>query len=200
MKTFPISVRPRFLSGSGIAKKIRRAGLIPANMYGHGLDANLQVALDPRPLAKALSSEYGRNQLMEVSLEDRKFLAICREVEVHPVTRKLRHVDFFCVSETTPLQMTVPIRFLGRSAGQKAGGTLEIAARYVKVNTTPTNLPPSIDVNLEPFLNGQQLSVENLPFPDGVIPAFKRAFKVFELIAPKIVKVEAVDPKAKKKK
>lgn len=200
MKTVRISARPRMLTGTGVAKKIRRAGLVPAVVYGHDVSNNLHVALDPRPLAKALSSAYGRNQLIELEVEGATHLAMCRQVEVHPVSRQLRHIDFYTLTPQTKIEATLPIEFLGRSAGQKAGGRLEIAARFVKVVTTPEHLPASIQINLEPFENGQSLAVENLPYPAGVTPTFRQSFKVFELIAPKIVKVEAPDPKAKKKK
>jgi large subunit ribosomal protein L25 len=194
-----IEVRQRFLSGSPVAKKIRRAGLIPAHVYGAGIEANVNVALDPRPLRRALSGPYGRNQVVAFELDGQERLAMCRDVQIDPVSRELQHVDFYCVEPTSKIRVTLPIVFSGRSAGQKAGGKLEIAARYVKVDTTPEKLPQNITVKLEPFKNGQQLGVEQLPFPEGVTPFFRRAYKVMELIPPKVVVVEE-DPKAKKKK
>lgn len=200
MNTIAIEVRPRALTGTGVAKKIRRAGLVPAVVYGHGVEGNVNVAFDPRAVVKGLSGAYGRNQLFTFDIDGKQVLAICRQVEVHPVSRKLRHVDFFALNNDTRIKVTLPIRLLGRSAGQKAGGKLNVTARFVNVHTTPEHLPTSIDVRLEPFKNGQQLGVANLPYPEGVTPVFRRPFKVFELTAPKIVKVEAEDPKAKKKK
>ncbi len=199
MDLFAIQTRNRALVGSAVSKKIRRAGLIPANVYGHGITGNAHVACDPRAVQKALSSAYGRNQLIELEVNGGKHLAVCREVAIHPVTRRLRHVDFYCVTAETVLQWTLPIVLEGRSAGQKAGGRLDVAARYVKISAAPKHLPAAITVNLEPFENGQQLGVEGLPYPEGVKPIFKRAFKVFELVAVKIVKAEVVDPKAAKK-
>jgi len=198
MNLFPIQARSRALVGSAVAKKIRRAGLVPANVYGHGVEGNLNVACDPRAVQKALSGVFGRNQLIELECNGSKHLAVCREVSVHPVTRRLRHLDFYCVTPETVLQWTLPIVLEGRSAGQKAGGRLDVAARFVKVAAAPKDLPATIHVQLEPYTNGQILGVEGLPYPAGVTPVFKRAFKVFELVAPKIVKAEVVDPKAKK--
>ncbi|MCB9739889.1 MAG: 50S ribosomal protein L25 [Deltaproteobacteria bacterium] len=200
MNTIAIDVRPRALTGTGVAKKIRRAGLVPGVVYGHGVEGNVNVAFDPRSVVKGLSGAYGRNQLFTFEIDGKQHLAICRQVEVHPVSRKLSHVDFFAVQPDTRIKVTLPIRLTGRSAGQKAGGRLDVTARFVNVHTTPAHLPTSIDVRLEPYKNGQLLGVEALPFPEGVTPVFRQAFKVFELVAPKVVKVEEVDPKAKKKK
>ncbi|MEY3015358.1 MAG: ribosomal rRNA E-loop binding protein Ctc/L25/TL5 [Pseudomonadota bacterium] len=200
MNTIQIDVRKRMLTGSGVAKKIRRAGLVPGVVYGNGIEGNVNVAMDPRALVRGLSGAYGRNQIFAFNIDGQDHFAICRQVEVHPVTRKLRHVDLFCVKADTTIKVTLPIKLIGRSAGQKAGGKLTVTSRFVKVFTTPEHLPTSINVALEPFQNGQQLHVEGLPFPEGVTPTFRRPFKIFELTAPKIVKVEAEDPKAKKKK
>jgi large subunit ribosomal protein L25 len=200
VKTIHIEVRKRMLAGTSVAKKIRRAGLIPANVYGVGFDANVNIALDPRPLRRALVGPFGRNQIVSFELDGKVHIAMCRDVKLSAVSRELQHVDFVCVEPTTKIRVTLPIVFAGRSAGQKAGGRLDIAARYVKVDTTPVDLPANITVKLAPFKNGEQLGVEQLPFPAGVTPFFRRAFKVMELVPPKVVEVVAEDPKAKKKK
>jgi len=186
MNTIEITVQPRYLGGSPIAKKVRRAGLLPGVIYGHGTE-NRMVALDPRPLSKALNSAYGRNQLLTLKIkgEDTSLLVLCRDVQIHPVSRKLRHVDFLSIQADQKIKLKVPIDLTGRSAGQKLGARLEFVRRSVVVECTAETLPPAISLALEPYERGDIVGVEDLPFPDGVKPVYRKAFKIFEIKAPR---------------
>lgn len=198
MNTVQVSARARHLAGSDVASKVRRAGLLPAVMYSKAY-GNRKVAVDPKPIKRGLQGPYGRNQLFEVELEGQRLLAYPREVQVHPLTRSLLHIDLQVVQPDSPLVVTLPVTLTGRSAGQKAGGRLEHVTRYVKVACTPATLPTKVDIDITPFENGTIMTIETLPLPAGVSPVFKKSFKIFEIIAPKIEEKPAEDPKAKKK-
>lgn len=198
MNTVSISARPRLLAGSDVANKVRRAGLLPAVMYGVGIAGDsIKIAVDPQAVRKGLSGAYGRNQLFTVEFEGKSHLAICREVQIDPVKRTLRHIDFFVVTPASPIKVTLPVSLTGRSAGQKAGGTLQHLARFVTVQCTPTTLPAAVDIDVTPFENGTTMTVESLPLPAGCKAVFKRSFKIFELFAPKVEEKAAVDDKKK---
>lgn len=193
METVSISVRPRYLAGTDIAKKIRRAGLIPAVMYGQGVESR-SVATDPKPLTRALNGNYGRNQLFMVSVanEEGEHLAIARQIATHPVTRKLLHVDFFLVKPDTKLTLSLPLRLLGRSAGQKVGGRLNVMQRNIQVSCTPADLPEAIEVDLTPYEGGQGMTVDQATYPEGVTPLYRKAYRLFEVSRPKL-EVEDVE-------
>ncbi len=197
LPTVSLSVRPRHLSGSGISKKIRRAGLLPAVMYGAGTPST-PIAVEPRQLRKGLTSAYGRNQLFQLEIQGgQSLLAIAKEVQLDPLTRQLEHVDLLLVQPDTAMTVTLPVILSGRSAGQKAGGRLEFITRHVKVSCTPTTLPKSIEIDVTPFENGFVMMAEGLPLPAGVVPVFKKTFKILEIFA---VKVEEKVEEAPKKK
>lgn len=197
LNTAPLSVRPRHLSGSDVAKKIRRAGLLPAILYGAGTEAT-PVAVEPRQLRKGLMSGYGRNQLFQLDIQGGKSaLAIAKDVQLDPVTRQLVHVDLLLVQPDTKMIVTVPVILSGRSAGQKAGGRLEHITRHVKLAVTPKTLPKSVEIDVTPFENGFVMTVETMPLPAEVTPVFKKTFKILEVFAPK---VEAVTEEPAKKK
>ena len=196
LPTAPLSVRPRHLAGTDIAKKIRRAGLLPAILYGNGTKA-VAIAVEPRQLKKGLSSAYGRNQLFQLDIQGGgSELAIAKEVQLDPVTRQLQHVDLLLVKPDTKMIVTLAVVLAGRSAGQKAGGRLEFITRHVKVACTPATLPKQIDIDVTPFENGFVMTVDSLPLPQGVVPVYKKPFKILELFAPKVEeKVEEVKKK-----
>lgn len=197
MNTVQIQVKSRYLSGSDVAKKVRRAGLLPAVVYGGGSAAK-SVVVEPRPLRKGLQGPYGRNQLFSLAIdgETGEQLAIAKEVQLHPVTRELRHVDFLRVTAETRIDVTLPVTLVGRSAGQKAGGRLEHITRFVRVSCTPATLPQKVEIDITPFDNGYAMFIEDLPLPAGVTPVFKKRFKIFEVFS---VKIEAAAPGDEKK-
>ena len=200
LPTAPLNVRPRHLSGSGISKKIRRAGLLPAIMYGLGTEA-VPVAVEPRQLRKGLTSAFGRNQLFQLEIKGGgSKLAIAKEVQLNPLTRQLEHVDLLLVEPSTHMVVTLPVILSGRSAGQKAGGRLEFITRHVKVACTPSTLPKSIEIDVTPFENGFVMMAEGLPLPAGVVPVFKKTFKILEIFAVKVDETAAVAAPAGKKK
>ncbi len=198
MDTLAISVKARYLSGKDVAVKVRRAGLLPAVMYGNGV-ANQAIAVDPKWVKKGLQSAFGRNQLFSLTMpEGAQHLAIAREVQIHPLTRTLVHVDFFCITPKSEIEVILPVVLSGRSAGQKAGGQLEHVSRYARVRCTPETLPKSIEIDITPFENGYAMMVEQLPLPEGVKPVFKKAYKIFEILAPKVEEKPVEEKKAKK--
>lgn len=197
MQTIAIEARAKNLSGSGIAGQVRRAGLLPAVLYGEGLNGRA-VAVDPKPVKKGLTSSWGRNQLFDLTFDGKQYLAITKEVQIHPVSRQLLHVDFYAVQPDAAIVVTLPVVLSGRSAGQKAGGRLEHISRYVKVRCTPKTLIERVDIDVTPFENGFVMGIENLPLPEGVTPVFKKAFKILEIIAPKIEEKPVVETKKKK--
>lgn len=199
MDTVNVSARSRFLSGSDVAKKVRRAGYLPAVMYGREF-GNKVVAVEPQGIKKGLQGPYGRNAMFQVTLDGASHLAIAKEVQLHPVSRQLVHVDLMVVKPDSQLVVTVPVVLSGRSLGQKAGGRLEQITRYVKLACTPESLPKLVEIDLTPFENGTVMTIETLPLPEGVKPVFKRSFKIFEIIAPKIEEKPVEEVKAKGKK
>jgi len=189
--TLQISVRPRHLSGTDIAKKIRRAGLLPAVVYGKGIETRA-VAADPKELTKALKGRYGRNQLFKLKItdSDTEYLAIARDLDIHPVSRRLRHVDFLVLQPDTRFEVKVPLLFLGRSIGQKAGGRLNVMQQNIKVSCTPLNMPHGIEVDLTPFEGQQGLTVDEVTYPDGVWPVYRKSYRLFEGTRPKLEEEE----------
>lgn len=198
MDTFTLTAKPRHLAGSDIAVKVRRAGLLPAIMYGNG-QAAVSIAVEPKAVKKGLQSAWGRNQIFQIALPNTgEQLAIAKEVQLHPLTRTLVHVDFQLVQPDSRIVVELPVNLSGRSVGQKAGGRLEQITRYVKVACTPATLPKSVEIDVSPFENGFAMGIEQLPLPEGVTPVYKRAFKILEIFAPKAEVAVVEEKKAKK--
>ncbi len=191
MDTVQLTVRPRFLSGTDIAKKIRRAGLIPAVVYGRDFESRA-VAADPVVVTRALKGKFGRNQLfmLKISDSETEHLAIARDLDIHPVTRKLRHVDFFVIKPDTKFNIDLPLRLMGRSVGQKVGGRLNVMQRTVPVSCTPLTLPYAIEIDLTPFEGTEGMTVDEVTYPEGVEPMYRTRYRLFEISRPKLEEEE----------
>jgi len=181
MEPVNIILKKRALSGKDVANKVRRAGLLPAVVYGKNMES-VAVALDPKPLHAALNSPWGRNTLLHLTFEKEPAatprLAIVREAQLHPIRRTLTHADLWEITPETKLEVVVPVRTVGKSEGEKVGAKLQLKKKEIKVSCLPANIPSEIVVDVTAMQNGEGLSVERVPLPSGVAAVYRRPFTV----------------------
>src|SRR5687767_4855465 len=118
-QTIPAEVRTG--RGKGPARQLRMKGQIPAVLYGPGGETEA-IAVDPALLTKALSTPFRKNQLLELDIGGKKQFAVIKDLEVHPLSRAIRHADFYRVSLQGVAVYDVPVRAHGRSKGVVKGG------------------------------------------------------------------------------
>jgi large subunit ribosomal protein L25 len=188
MEYFALSAKNRRLAGTPIAKKLRRAGFIPAVLYGPKMETQ-SIAVDPKAVRRAFIGPFGRNQIftLEVPGLEGTATAIAREIQVHPVKRTLEHVDFYALQPGQTVDVKIPVRTSGRSEGEKVGGQLDIIRRDILVRCLPEHVPASVDLDVTPFPLNTQIMVDQLPYPDGVRPLYKKPYLVLEIVTPKRV-------------
>ncbi len=169
-ETLPAEVRAG--RGKGPARQLRMKGKIPAVLYGPGGDTEA-IAVDPHALSKSLSSPYRRNQLLELEIAGKKQLATVKDLDVHPVSRTIRHADFYRVSLDTPATYPVPVKTFGRSKGVVKGGELRVTFRTVPVRVTPDKVPAEIMINVENLDMLESVQVKDVKLEHGeiVLPA-----------------------------
>ena len=111
-------------------------------------------------------------------------LSLIKEVQQHPVTDQILHVDFHEISATQKLRTSVPIRAVGEPAGAKEGGVLEFVMRELRVECLPKDLPEAIEVNVEALGIGQTIQVGAVVAPPGVALLDSKDQPVFTVAAP----------------
>ncbi len=149
MEGLVLKAEPRIVTGRRPVRRLRRTGLIPAVLYGPGVEPrNLQVrALDVERILRA----GGTTQLVDLEIEGEKrpFKVLIRELQRHPVKRSLLHVDFVQVSLKEKLEVEVPIVLVGESPAVAAGiGTVNQVLDTLAVLCLPTDIPSQIEVDL----------------------------------------------------
>src|SRR4030095_2218825 len=124
MDSAKVSVQVRTQRGKGSARRARAAGKVPGILYGHKAEP-VAVILDPLALVKSLDKERKRNTVFSLAgAGDGEVTAMIRDVQVHPLSRRLVHVDFIRVSMDEEVKVTVPLILKGTPAGVVNGGNL----------------------------------------------------------------------------
>ena len=164
----------RTATGKGPASSLRREGLIPGVIYGEGKSA-VSVQIGAKELTKVLQTKSGARSLITLKLKESSTTALpertvlIKELQHHPLSHLVTHVDFHQVSLTKQITVTVPLVFKGDSIGVKhAGGVLEHLRWDLEVECLPTQIPSVIEVDVAGLDVGKSLDAKAVPLPQGV--------------------------------
>jgi len=168
MKEQVVDVTRRDAAGKNVARRLRRAGSIPAILYGAGKDP-VSLTVDPRRLLEILRSDSGVNTIFQLNLAgtDQRRHVMIREYQVDPIEGRLLHADFVRIQMDAAIEVEVPVRLTGESAGVKLdGGILEVVTRTVRVSCLPSNIPESLPIDISAMKIGDNLKVADLAKSD----------------------------------
>lgn len=164
MKDLLVEVGPRESSGKNESRRLRRAGKIPAILYGADKDP-VPLVVDPDQIERILHSESGANTLFRLGLAgtEKQRHVMIREYQVDPVKGQLIHADFVRIKMDEVIEVSVPVRLVGEAVGVKVdGGLLEHVTRSVDISCLPTNIPEHIDVDVSNLKIGESIKVSDL--------------------------------------
>jgi large subunit ribosomal protein L25 len=185
MQQFSLSAAGRSATGKGPNYQLRKAGKLPAVIYGAGADNEL-IALDYRQFDLTIAKPDARNGLFTIKREDGgETLAVIREIQCDPVTRRYLHVDFFRIRLDVPGNFVVAIHPTGNPIGVKEGGILETHLRAVTVHCLPTDLPNHLEIDLTGLRVNQSLHVSDLQLPANVTLVTPPHEVLFTVLPPK---------------
>ena len=144
-----IEAEARDRAGKGAARATRRAGRVPAVIYGAKQESTL-IALDPRVVVREISRPGYRSRLYELNVAGAKSRALIREVQLHPVSDKPIHVDFQRLAAGEQIRVAVSVHFVNEasSPGLKRGGVLNVVRHSVEVYADPDHVPEFFEVDL----------------------------------------------------
>lgn len=168
MKSVALNAFARSQAGRTEVKKLRNAGRVPATIYGRQTKPeNLEVIA--RELDDLIHHSASENILVDLAVDKKKRLALVQEVQHHPLSGKVLHVDFHEVNENEPVTVSVPVETTGEAVGVKTGGgVLEHVLFKLKVRALPKNLPEQILVDVSALEVGKSIHVGEIKAPEGV--------------------------------
>lgn len=183
-----VSIFPREATKKSDAKKVRREGNIPAILYGaSGAPRTLTVqGTEWAALLRGLPSQMLATTVFELEGDGQKVRAILKEVQYHPTTYAILHLDFVELFEDRPVEVNVPIQLAGVAdcAGVKLGGFIRHVIRSMKVSCLPKHLPKQFVVDVRDMAIAEEKRLSDIALPEGVRP-LARLQEVAVLIAKK---------------
>lgn len=150
--------------GKKQAKADRNGGFIPCVLYGG--ENSFSFVVKPMDVKHLVYTPKFKTVSLEVNGET--YSAILKDIQFHPVSDEIVHIDFQELIKGRFIKVSVPVRFVGASKGVKEGGALSPLMRKVIIKTKPENLRDEIDADISPLGLGQSLRVKSLVLPDGI--------------------------------
>jgi large subunit ribosomal protein L25 len=162
MKSITIKGSERESVGKVSTKALRNAGLVPCVLYG----GNQAVHFSAEVIAFKNLVYTPNAHTVVIELEGKTFNAVLQDIQVHPVSDKILHIDFFEIHDDKEITMEVPVKIIGNSKGVMAGGDLRMNNRKLKVKALPKNLPDFVEADITPLDMGNKLYVTKVPTPN----------------------------------
>jgi large subunit ribosomal protein L25 len=189
--------------GKNAMRRLRKAGMVPAVLYGgipraEGAEAPeaMPIAVDPKVLQRILHSGLGANTLIGLHVGDDQSRVMIREYQLDPVTHALLHADFYRIALDKRITVTVPVVVKGEARGVKQqGGLLDFVHREIQVECLPADIPEHIEVDVSELMLNQGIRLRDLPENASWTSLNEPDMLLVHVISPK-AEVEVVTPEA----
>ena len=162
-----VSGQKRNAIGKKAAKEVRKEGLVPCNIYGIEKDA------DNRPVATSFTIPFSELRkvvytpnvyVVNINIAGTEKKAVIKELQFHPVSDALLHVDFLEINEEKPVTVGIPVKLVGHAAGVRNGGRLSLSIRQIKVTAPYTRIPEILEIDVTALEIGKSIKVGELNF------------------------------------
>ena len=191
-----LAAEPRERAGKGAARATRRAGRIPAVIYGNKETPSM-VSIHPIDLMHQIRGGGFFSKVYEIEADGKKHRVLPRDIQLHPVTDQPMHVDFMRFSKTTRLVVEVPVVFVGEEEcpGLRQGGVLNIVRHAIEMRASPYSIPESIEIDLSGYNVGDSVHISRATLPGDVeLTITDRDFTVATIAAPSVnIEIDETD-------
>ena len=167
MKEFSVSGQKRATTGKKAAKELRKEGLVPCNLYGekrgdNNLPEALSFAIPATQLRKVVYSPDV--YVINLTIDGEAHKAVMKELQFHPTTDALLHIDFYEVNEEKAITIGIPVKLTGHAQGVRDGGRLSQAVRQLNVTAPYKQIPETLEIDVTDLKLGKAIKVADLNF------------------------------------
>ena len=164
-----LQVEARSETGKGAARRIRAAGKIPGNVYGHGAES-MAVQTDELQFKALISKISTENTLIDLEVDGGKpRVVLIREIQRHPYRSVILHVDFFEITAGERIRVAVPVRLEGNPIGVRNGGILQVIRYELEVECLPRDIPSAFEVDISEMQIGESLHIGEIDTGDVTV-------------------------------
>lgn len=172
-------------------KKSVRAGFIPGVVYGPNTEP-FPINVDPKEVEVALTTEFGRNKVITVQVEGgASHLCMVKDTQFNPVRREMTHMDMYVVDPEQEVVVPVPVKPVGRSAGERLGGLLQVVSRTVNVRCKVKDIPVAVEHDVTDVELTEAVYVDEMSAPTDCSLVFKHRFPVIRIASRRGAKIAA---------
>lgn len=185
-----LAAETRDRAGKGASRHLRREGRVPAVIYGDNKEP-VSIHVNERELMKALNTGHFMNSVVMIEGTGAAIRTLPKDVQLHPVTDRPLHVDFFRIGEHSTVHVNVPLHFVDEelSPGLKRGGVLSIVRHEIELIVDAALIPDQIVVSMKGFDVGESVHISSVALPTGAKLAIEdRDFTVATITAPSALK------------
>lgn len=170
MEVTELNAHVREVSGKGFSRRLRKEGLIPAVLYGHGAETIL-LKVSATELANLRKKEEKAFIKLIIDDQGKKIekLSIVKELQLEPVSRRFVHADFYEIKMDHKFTFDIPLHFSGKPEGVEDGGELHFIKRELKVSCLPGMRPEFISIDISGLQIGDTFKVQDIAPMEGVI-------------------------------
>lgn len=187
-----LQFRPRDKSSRGALRQIRISGRVPGVIYGKGLDSPALISVDAKELHAMLRSHP--HAVIEADVPGRgKLPLMLADIQRDKVSREVQHIDFKRINMNEKIKTPVRVEIQGVSPGDKEGGMLQTVLHEVEVECYPKDIPDTVVADVGGLQIGDNLTIADLQFPEGVVPLQDAGMVVVAVLAPQ-KEAEAEEP------
>ncbi len=193
MASASLTAQKRTAGGKSAARKLRAEGRTPAVLYGHG-ETTRALTLDSHELGVLFSHISVDNTIINLKIEGERggeLRALVREVQLHPASRRILHVDFYQVHAGEMIDVEVPLHFTGTAAGVKAGGIMHPNFNALPIRCVAEQIPEAIEVDVSALEIGDSLHMSDIKLPEGSTTDFDPEAVICSVTPPTVIAVEA---------
>lgn len=176
-------------TGKGSARAARRAGRIPAIIFGDKKET-ISIDIEEREYKKIMNQSGIFSRLLDLSVDGKSNLVLTRDIQFHPVSENPLHVDFLRVGKGSNINVSVPVSFINEelSPGLKTGGVLNTVRFELELMCPADSIPEKIEINLEGLVVGDSIKISSVNLPDGVSSTIlDRDFTIATIAAPTVM-------------
>tara|TARA_Y100001970_G_scaffold167126_1_gene204589 strand:- start:1337 stop:2047 length:711 start_codon:yes stop_codon:yes gene_type:complete len=185
---YKLEIENREAVGKKASKIIRREGKIPSILYFKG-EQPISIAIDKRLLYQAIKSDQ---RIYEIKIESKSQYVMIKDVQYHPVTDEIIHIDFMRVRRSEKMTILVPLTLVGKPVGVTEGGILSQSMNQIEISCYPTNVPESIEVNVDHLEINSSVSVADVTISDDDIDIVSASDISIASVIPPAVEEELV--------
>lgn len=167
MKEIDVKGQKRAETGKKASKLLRKEGLIPCNLYGEKKDENgnpeaMSFAVPTNELRKIVYTPH--IYVINLIIDGESHTAVLKELQFHPVTDTLLHVDFYEINDQKPITIGIPVKLTGLAQGVRDGGRMNLSVRKINVTAKYQDIPEHLDIDVTSLQIGKSIKVGDLHF------------------------------------